>query len=116
SPPLVIAHGGFSGLFPDSSEDAYILAAGVSVPNVALWCDVQLTKDKVGICFPSVDLDNATYISDIIRNKSTSYLVNGVSTRGYFSVDYNFQDISGISCPLSHWLLVHFEVISFHGF
>ncbi|WJX64832.1 glycerophosphodiester phosphodiesterase [Trifolium repens] len=96
SPPLVIAHGGFSGLFPDSSRNAYELAAETSVADVALWCDVQLTKDKVGICVPSVDLDNAIDISKKFPNKSTSYLVNGVSTRGYFSVDYNFQDISDI--------------------
>ena len=101
SPPLVIAHGGFSGLFPDSSRNAYELAAETSVADVALWCDVQLTKDKVGICVPSVDLDNAIDISKKFPNKSTSYLVNGVSTRGYFSVDYNFQDISDIFCKFN---------------
>ncbi|CAH2070823.1 unnamed protein product [Thlaspi arvense] len=41
--PLVIARGGFSGLFPDSSLDAYNFAKLTSVPGYVLWCDVQLT-------------------------------------------------------------------------
>jgi len=96
SPPLVIAHGGFSGIFPDSSDSAYILAAQTSLPNAALWCDVQLTKDAVGICLPSLNLLNSTNILGVFPNKSTSYLVNGVPTDGYFSVDYTYEDLSSL--------------------
>ncbi|XP_045831810.1 glycerophosphodiester phosphodiesterase GDPDL1-like [Trifolium pratense] len=96
SPPLVIAHGGFSGIFPDSSDAAYILATAVSVPNVALWCDVQLTKDRVGICLPNINLENSTYIASIFQNQSVNYLVNDVPTNGYFSVDYTLKDLSNV--------------------
>ncbi|PKI50515.1 hypothetical protein CRG98_029120, partial [Punica granatum] len=34
NPPLVIARGGFSGIFPDSSLFAYNLAMITSVPDV----------------------------------------------------------------------------------
>ncbi|MCD9646700.1 hypothetical protein HAX54_036758 [Datura stramonium] len=34
--PLVIARGGFSGLFPDSSYDAYMMAMGTSLANVII--------------------------------------------------------------------------------
>ncbi|XP_058742901.1 glycerophosphodiester phosphodiesterase GDPDL4-like [Vicia villosa] len=96
SPPLVIARGGFSGLLPDSSEAAYDLALQTSVADVALWCDVQLTKDAVGICVPDPDLDLCSVISVVFPNQSRSYLVNGVQTTGYFSVDYTFKDLSDV--------------------
>ncbi|XP_019098148.1 PREDICTED: glycerophosphodiester phosphodiesterase GDPDL1-like [Camelina sativa] len=37
--PRVIARGGFSGLLPDSSIDAYNLAIQTSVADVVLWCE-----------------------------------------------------------------------------
>ncbi|KAF7831319.1 glycerophosphodiester phosphodiesterase GDPDL1-like [Senna tora] len=96
SAPLVVARGGFSGLFPDSSLAAYNLALITGLPNVVSWCDVQLTKDAAGICFPDVKLDNATDISSILENKTTTYLVNGVPTKGYFSVDYTLKDLTQV--------------------
>ncbi|KAL3501930.1 hypothetical protein ACH5RR_036379, partial [Cinchona calisaya] len=77
--PLVIARGGFSGLFPDSSYNAYSLAVGTSLPNVVLWCDVQLTKNGVGIFFPDVKLGNASDINLVFENRhSNTYVVNGI--------------------------------------
>lgn len=97
SPPGVIARGGFSGIFPDSSSLSYSLALETSGPNVTLWCDVQLTKDGVGICFPELKLDNATDISVAYPGKAKDYSVNGVSTRGWFSVEYNFDQLANVS-------------------
>uniref|UniRef100_A0A2N9IHJ7 glycerophosphodiester phosphodiesterase n=1 Tax=Fagus sylvatica TaxID=28930 RepID=A0A2N9IHJ7_FAGSY len=97
NPPLVIAHGGFSGIFPDSSSYAYNLALYVSVPNVVLWCDVQLTKDGVGICAADVKLDNATDIGSIFKNGSKTYLLNGVPTKGWFSVDFTSKELATVS-------------------
>ncbi|XP_058742900.1 glycerophosphodiester phosphodiesterase GDPDL1-like [Vicia villosa] len=96
SPPLVIAHGGFSGIFPDSSSAAYALAVQTSVSDVAIWCDVQLTKDEVGLCLPDINLINSTYISSYFPNKTVSYLVNGESVSGYFSVDYTFKELADV--------------------
>jgi glycerophosphoryl diester phosphodiesterase len=98
---LVIAHGGFSGIFPGSSDAAYILAVQTSVEGVAIWCDVQLTKDGVGVCLPSINLENSTYISGVYPNKTTNYLVNGVPTSGYFSVDYTLKDLSFVACKFN---------------
>ncbi|MCL7046897.1 hypothetical protein MKW94_017750 [Papaver nudicaule] len=94
--PLVIARGGFSGLLPDSSSAAYSLAMSTSSPNVVLWCDVQLTKDGVGICFPDLKLDNSSSISGFSPNTSSEYLVNGVSTKGWFTVDYDMDFLQNI--------------------
>lgn len=96
--PFVVARGGFSGLFPDSSGVAYNFAAIVSVPDVILWCDVQLTKDGVGICLPDLRLDNATDASVILGTTRTrSYSVNGVSMSGLFTVDYDFKELENVS-------------------
>ncbi|KAK6934523.1 Glycerophosphodiester phosphodiesterase domain [Dillenia turbinata] len=97
SVPLVIARGGFSGLFPDSSSAAYNLALLTSVSDVVLWCDVQLTKDSVGICFPNLNLDNASDISNLYKNKEATYPVNGVPVQGWFSVDFTLQELSMVS-------------------
>ncbi|XP_045821027.1 glycerophosphodiester phosphodiesterase GDPDL3-like isoform X2 [Trifolium pratense] len=97
SPPVVIARGGFSGIFPDSSLPSYNLALKATFPNITLWCDVQLTKDGVGICFPDIKLDNATDISIVYPGKAKDYSVNKVPTRGWFSLDFNFNELANVS-------------------
>lgn len=109
-PPLVVARGGFAGLLPDSSATAYNLALVVSLPNVILWCDVQLTKDGVGICFPDIKLENASNIADVYKNKETSYSVNGLQVRGWFPIDYTFEDLTQVICKYFdlHYLYYYF--------
>ncbi|CAI9787794.1 unnamed protein product [Fraxinus pennsylvanica] len=92
--PLVIARGGFSGIFPDSGQYAYQLAVQVSLPNVVVWCDVQLTKDGVGICFPDLRLENGSDIDNIFKKGVKTYSVNGVPMQGWFSVDFTLEDLS----------------------
>ncbi|KAH7861502.1 hypothetical protein Vadar_026995 [Vaccinium darrowii] len=97
--PLVVARGGFSGLFPDSSSDAYDIVRSLGLPNVVYWCDVQLTKDGAGICFPDLRLENGSIIDKLPgqENKSNTYLVNGVSMQGWFSVDFTLNDLVNVS-------------------
>lgn len=95
---MVIARGGFSGLFPDSSSYAYALAQQVSGPSVIFWCDVQLTKDGAGICVPDVKLENSTDISLIFKGRDKVYLVNGVPTGGFFSVDFTLKELANVVC------------------
>ncbi|XP_022892485.1 glycerophosphodiester phosphodiesterase GDPDL3-like isoform X2 [Olea europaea var. sylvestris] len=95
--PLVVARGGFSGLLPDSSENAYQFAVSTSLLNLISWCDVQLTKDGAGICFPDVRLDIASDIDRFFPNKSRTYIVDGDSKQGWFSVDYTLHDLKNIS-------------------
>ena len=93
-----MARGGFSGIFPDSSFSAYSLAVITTGPDVYVSCDVQLTKDGVGICLPDINLENSTYISSTYPNETKSYLVNGVPIRGYFSLDYTMKQLSDVLC------------------
>ncbi|XP_013616320.1 PREDICTED: glycerophosphodiester phosphodiesterase GDPDL5-like isoform X1 [Brassica oleracea var. oleracea] len=88
-PPVVIARGGFSGVFPDSSSKAYQWVSVTISPNVALWCDLQLTKDGVGICFPDRNLDNGSDVTGLYPNK-----------KEWFSVDFTWKDLSDVKCKL----------------
>ncbi|KAM3367999.1 hypothetical protein ACQJBY_016516 [Aegilops geniculata] len=99
--PAIIAKGGFSGLFPDSSEFAYQFAMIASSPDTILYCDVRLTKDGLGVCLPDIKMDNCTNIPDFYPKGKKSYLVNGVSTTGWFSVDYNGAELSQVSLKQS---------------
>lgn len=66
------------------------------MPDVILWCDVQLTKDGIGICLPDVKLENSTDIAVVFKNRKKVYLVNGVPTEGFFSVDFTFKELSNV--------------------
>ncbi|KAL6570812.1 hypothetical protein OROGR_000362 [Orobanche gracilis] len=99
--PLVIGRGGFSGLFPDSSSYAYQLALQTGLPNLHVWCDVQLTKDGVGICFPDLRLENASDIDSVYTNKHKTYTVNGVPLQGWFPVDFTFNDLQPVNLKQS---------------
>ncbi|XP_039064147.1 glycerophosphodiester phosphodiesterase GDPDL3-like isoform X2 [Hibiscus syriacus] len=94
--PFVIARGGFSGVFADSSFGAYSLALITGPSDLILWCDVQLTKDGAGICFPDLRLDNNSNIASVFNDKPTTYVVNGVSTKGLFSIDYTLKDLGNV--------------------
>ncbi|KAL1566982.1 glycerophosphodiester phosphodiesterase [Salvia divinorum] len=91
--PLVVARGGYSGVFPDSSLKAYALAAQFGMPDSLVWCDVQLTNDGAGICFPDIRLENASDIDLVYPRRRKTYLVNSVSTQGWFSVDFTLNDL-----------------------
>nr|XP_029118533.1 glycerophosphodiester phosphodiesterase GDPDL4 isoform X2 [Elaeis guineensis] len=92
--PAIIAKGGFSGLFPDSSAYAFQFALAISSSDTILWCDVQLTMDKVGICVPDIKLNNCTNIASVYPSREKVYDVNGVRTPGWFSVDYTLSELT----------------------
>ncbi|XP_074320185.1 glycerophosphodiester phosphodiesterase GDPDL3-like [Silene latifolia] len=96
SSPLVVARGGFSGLFPDSSSYAYNMAVMTSVSDLVLWCDVQLTKDGSGICFPTLMLNNGSNVDMAYPKKVNSYIVNGVKKSGYFPIDFTLKELQSV--------------------
>lgn len=93
----MVANGGFSGLFPDSSVDAFAFTYLAGSPDTITLCNVQLTKDGVGICLPNMLLDNCTNIREFFPNGASSYSVDGVPTSGWFSVDYEFKALVPVS-------------------
>ncbi|KAL8462377.1 hypothetical protein ACS0TY_033420 [Phlomoides rotata] len=99
--PMVIARGGFSGIFPSSSYNAYELAVMTGSPDLHVWCDVQLTKDGVGICFPDIRLNNASNIDQVYKNKRNTYTVNGVPVEAWFSVDFTSTELASVGLTQS---------------
>nr|XP_043640009.1 glycerophosphodiester phosphodiesterase GDPDL3-like [Erigeron canadensis] len=95
-PPLVVARGGFSGLFPDSSINAYTFALITGVSDMILWCDVQLTNDNAGICLPNLNIDNGTTIAVAFNKGNKTYSVNGVPMTGWFPVDFSLKDLDKV--------------------
>ncbi|KAE8668552.1 Glycerophosphodiester phosphodiesterase GDPDL6 [Hibiscus syriacus] len=74
--PVVIARGGFSGLFPESTRYANDVVKQ-SNSRAASSCTLQMTKDGIGICLSDIRLDNSTNIRTIFPNHSNTYVVNG---------------------------------------
>ncbi|XP_021276265.1 glycerophosphodiester phosphodiesterase GDPDL7 isoform X2 [Herrania umbratica] len=104
-PPLVIARGGLSGLFPESSSFANDMANQLKSTDVALFCNLQLTKDGIGICLSDIRLDNSTTIGMIFPKDSKTYNINGQQVKGWFAVDYTsdviFNNVSLVQSVLS---------------
>ena len=93
--PLVIARGGFSGLFPESSQEAYNF--GKEQSDV-LYCDLQVSKDGFGYCQRDIRLDNSTNIKDVFEKGEKTYDVNGKKVKGWFALDYTDKQInSGVA-------------------
>ncbi|TVU15631.1 hypothetical protein EJB05_39161 [Eragrostis curvula] len=99
--PAVIAKGGFSGLFPGSSQIAYDSVKATSSPDTILYCDVRLSSDGRGFCLPDATMDDCTDVKQLYPQDKKSYQVNGVPTAGWFSVDYNSTDLARVSLKQS---------------
>jgi len=95
-PPLVIANGGSSGIFPSQTDPAYYDAANSTKFPMAFLCDLQLTKDNLGVCRTGWNLSASTNLTNILTNLSvpSTYVIQGVAQTGYFSVDYNLTQLN----------------------
>ncbi|AES92567.2 glycerophosphodiester phosphodiesterase GDPDL6 [Medicago truncatula] len=82
--PLVIARGGFSGLFPEGTEKAIELSQDISI----FLCNLQLTNDGGAFCVTGATLDNSTTI-EMFDPKQKTYNINGRDVQGHFSTDYS---------------------------
>ncbi|KAK1571385.1 hypothetical protein Q3G72_016035 [Acer saccharum] len=91
--PVVIARGGFSGLFPESSGFANKMGIATSLPNTILFCNLQLSKDGVGICQTDIRLDNSTTIAMVFPKGQTTYKVSGQDFKGWFALDYTAEQL-----------------------
>ncbi|XP_010453117.1 PREDICTED: glycerophosphodiester phosphodiesterase GDPDL6 [Camelina sativa] len=91
--PAVVARGGFSGLFPESSAPANDMAVSTSSPGLTMLCNLQMSKDGVGLCLSDIRLDNATTISTLFPKAQKTYKVNGQDLKGWFALDYDADTI-----------------------
>ncbi|KZV27409.1 putative glycerophosphoryl diester phosphodiesterase 2 [Dorcoceras hygrometricum] len=86
--PEIVANGGYSGFFPDSSLEAYSFAGDSSIPGTILYCNLHFTKDNDGFCASEINLMNTTNIQDVDPKGEKVYNINGQEIRGWFGLDY----------------------------
>ncbi|GJX56951.1 paladin isoform X2 [Tanacetum coccineum] len=100
--PLVVAQGGFPGLFQDSSRAGYSAAMAMGVPGTLKYCNLQLTKDNLGVCLPDIKLDNCTNAATKFPQQQRKYNINGKDVDGWFPLDLTVNDfMKEISCTYS---------------
>jgi len=44
---------------------------------------------------------NASNIQDVYPKRKTSYLLNGVPTQDWFTIDFNFKDLTKVICKFT---------------
>lgn len=93
--PEIIARGGFSGIFPESSAPANQMALDTSLSDTVLLCNLQLTQDGFGICLPDIRLDNTTTAPMVFPKGKKTYKVNGQDVHGWFALDYPIDQLLG---------------------
>ncbi|XP_051150203.1 glycerophosphodiester phosphodiesterase GDPDL7-like [Andrographis paniculata] len=93
NPPEVVAKGGYSGFFPDSSRSAYQFAIDSGIPGTVLYCNLHFTKDNDGFCIADINLGNATNIEELDPRGRKTYDVYGQIIDGWFGLDYPAQFI-----------------------
>lgn len=86
--PLLIAHGGGNGEFPDNTLEAFYNAYSVD-KNVMMETDVNLTKDGVLILSHDTRLDRKTNVTGLIKDWNYSDLI---SQRVNFGYDNDTED------------------------
>ncbi|KAI3831337.1 hypothetical protein MKX03_034123, partial [Papaver bracteatum] len=83
----------FSGLLHDSSDMGYEIAHTTSLPDMVVFCDVQISKDGLGFCLSDIRLDNSTNIANVFPKGHKTYNINGDDVSGWFVVDFLFDDL-----------------------
>lgn len=89
--PLVIAHRGASGDFPEHTLAAYraAIAAGADF----IEPDLVTTKDGILIARHEPLLDDTTNVADIFPDRIATKNLDGFETTGYFAEDFTLAEI-----------------------
>lgn len=91
--PFNIAHRGANGELPEETYEAYQRAIEVGADFIET--DILATKDGKLICFHDVTLDATTDVANFSQfaDRNRTYLVQGVNTTGFFTVDFTLEEI-----------------------
>ncbi|CAM6100181.1 unnamed protein product [Calypogeia fissa] len=90
----VISHNGNSGKFPGATSPAYYSAITAGVDYID--CIVQISKDSIPFCRPTVNLIDSTDVSahsDLIQEYLTSYPGFYSGNKGVFAFDLTWDQI-----------------------
>ncbi|WP_066518687.1 glycerophosphodiester phosphodiesterase family protein [Curtobacterium ammoniigenes] len=91
--PLVIAHRGASGLFPEHSRSAY--AAAIDMGADAIEPDIVATRDGVLVLRHENEISGTTDVASRpeFRERRTVKVVDGVRARGWFTEDFTWAEL-----------------------
>lgn len=89
--PLVIAHRGASGSFPEHTLEAYKAAIDQGADFVEP--DLVMTKDGVMIARHEPMLDGTTDVATVFPDRKTTKNVDGEPTTAYFASDFTLAEI-----------------------
>lgn len=94
--PLIIAHRGASGDYPEHSEIAYWQAMLQGADFIE--ADLVPTKDGVLISRHENELSQSTNIAELpqFANRKTSKKVDGVMVEGWFSEDFTLAELRNV--------------------
>ncbi|MGB3292736.1 MAG: glycerophosphodiester phosphodiesterase family protein [Phormidesmis sp.] len=89
--PLVIAHRGASGDFPEHTLEAYraAIAAGADF----IEPDLVTTKDGILIARHEPLLDDTTNVAEIFPDRIATKNLDGTDVTGYFAEDFTLEEI-----------------------
>lgn len=100
-PALIISANGANGDYPGSTDLAYQKAVDDGADIID--CSVQMTKDKVAFCLPSVDLIPTTTASGPFMSRAAK--VDAIqSSMGIFSFDFTWDEILSLKRKCSSHL------------
>jgi glycerophosphoryl diester phosphodiesterase len=92
--PTIISHNGYSGKYPASTSLAYTGAIGAKVDYID--CLVQITKDSVLFCRPTVNLVDSTNIANVtaLNPYLATYPDFNNGAQGYYPFDLTWDQIT----------------------
>ncbi|KAL3535065.1 hypothetical protein ACH5RR_003526 [Cinchona calisaya] len=96
---LIISHDGASGDYPGSTDLAYQKA--IDDGTEIIDCSVQLSKDGVAFCLPSVDLTGTTTAASLFLDRSTK-IPEIQDKNGIFSFDLTWSEIQSLKPQLAN--------------
>ena len=99
--PLVIAHRGASGLYPEHTLEAYQAAIDQGADFIEQ--DLVLTKDQILICRHEPMLSGTTNVETLpqFADRKTTRMLDGVSTTDWFASDFTLAEIKTLRAKQS---------------
>lgn len=111
---MIVANGGMSGVFPESSWLAYTYGVQQTIRGSPVLCDLKLTKDNFAYCLTRMMLQNTTNIADIFPNARKTYDVNGKRLTGWFGHDFDAEELfENVTCKFFFFKFFHSKTHSF---
>ncbi|KAH0716809.1 hypothetical protein KY290_015777 [Solanum tuberosum] len=89
--PVVVANGGFSGLYPSQTDIAFRNVFGKN--GTVFLCDLHMSRDGHGFCLSQLNIQNTTNAADAFPDRRKTYTVNGKEFQGWFALDFTSDEM-----------------------